>query len=140
MLAIFLFRGTVTPSRRQTLSFGEIIKRSNPIGTGLSIPGLIFLVYALTAGNVTGWSDTIVIGTLVAAVILLVAFVVFEKKLAQYPFVPLHLWESGNLGMGCALAAITYAVWQGANYFLTIQLQGNPSRHNAFLRYLLSIA
>ncbi|KAH9859280.1 hypothetical protein J1614_012194 [Plenodomus biglobosus] len=25
--------------------------------------------------------------------------------------------------MGCALAAITYAVWQGANYFLTIQLQ-----------------
>lgn len=132
MLAIFLFRGTVTPSQGQNLSFGEIIKRSNPMGTGLSILGLIFLVYALTTGNVTGWSDASVIGTLVAAVILLVAFVVVEKKLAQHPFVPPHLWESGNLGMGCALAAITYAVWQGANYFLTIQLQGNPSRYITF--------
>jgi hypothetical protein len=139
-LAIFMFRHTVTPNRGQTLTFGEIIKRSNPMGTGLSIPGLILLVYALTTGNVTGWSDATVLGTLVAAVILLVAFVVVEKKLAQYPFVPPHLWQSGNLGMGCALAAIMYAVWQGANYFLTIQLQGNPSRHNAFLRYLLSTA
>ncbi|KAH9868109.1 hypothetical protein J1614_007181 [Plenodomus biglobosus] len=123
LLAILFFRGTVTPSRGQTISFGEILRRSNPMGTGLSIPGLIFLVYALTAGNVIGWSDASVIGTLVAAVVLLAAFVVVEKKVAQYPFVPPHLWASGNLGMGCALAAITYAVWQGANYFLTIQLQ-----------------
>lgn len=124
VLAIVLFRGTEAPSREQSLSLGQIIERSNPVGTGLSIPGLIFLVYALTAGNESGWSDASVIGTLVAAVVLLLAFVVFEKKLARYPFVPRHLWKSSSLGIGCALAAITYAVWQGANYFLTLQLQG----------------
>ncbi|KAJ4386904.1 hypothetical protein N0V93_009803 [Gnomoniopsis smithogilvyi] len=123
LLAIALFRGVEAPSRKQSLSYLQIFKQSNPVGTGLSIPGLVLLVYALTAGNEVGWSNASVIGTLVAAAVLLLAFVVYELKLAQHPFLPRHLWTSANIGLGCVLAAITYAVWQGANYFLTLQLQ-----------------
>ena len=124
VLAIFLFRSIEAPSREHSLTLKQVIERSNPIGTGLSIPGLILLVYALTSGNEVGWSDGSVIGTLVAAAVLLVSFGYVEAKLAKYPFVPRHLWKTSDLSMGCILAAITYAVWQGANYFLTLQLQG----------------
>lgn len=123
VLAIFLFRNGQAPSREQTSGPKQIIKRINPIGTGLSIPGLVLLVYALTAGNKVGWSDKSVIGTLVVAAVLLLVFVAVEAKLARHPFVPRHLWKTSDLSIGCALAAITYAVWQGANYFLTLQLQ-----------------
>jgi uncharacterized membrane protein len=132
VLAMFLFRSTYTPGREQSLSLKQIIERSNPVGTGLSVPGLILLVYALTAGNEVGWSDASVIATLVAAVVMLLAFIASEKKLARNPFVPRSLWKSSHLAVGCALAAITYAVWQGANYFLTLQLQGNHSLHSPF--------
>lgn len=136
VLAISLFHSTEGARKQQSLLWDEVLARSDPVGTGLSIPGLILLVYALTAGNQVGWSDTSVVATLVLAVVLLLSFVFVEKKVARHPFVPPHLWKAGSLGVGCALAAITYAVWQGANYFLTIQLQGQFSPHFRILLFL----
>jgi uncharacterized membrane protein len=120
---LFLFRNQ-SPGSAESLTLYEILERVDPIGTTLSIPGLILLIYALTTGNIVGWSDGGVIGTLVAAVVLLAGFVYVEAKVARYPFVPRHLWKATGLASACALAAITYAVWQGANYFLALQLQG----------------
>ncbi|KAJ2986632.1 hypothetical protein NUW58_g4934 [Xylaria curta] len=122
VLALFLFRNQ-SPGSAESLSLLEILERVDPIGTALSIPGLILLIYSLTTGNIVGWSNGGVIGTLVAAVVLLAAFVFAEAKVVKYPFVPRHLWSSTDLPSACALAAITYAVWQGANYFLALQLQ-----------------
>ncbi|TGJ85542.1 hypothetical protein E0Z10_g3219 [Xylaria hypoxylon] len=122
ILALFLFRKQ-SPGSAGSLSLIEILERVDPIGTALSIPGLILLIYSLTTGNIVGWSNGGVIGTLVVAVLLLVAFVFVEAKIARYPFVPKHLWKATDLPSACALAAITYAVWQGANYFLALQLQ-----------------
>ncbi|KAI8623057.1 aminotriazole resistance protein [Xylariaceae sp. FL1651] len=122
ILALFLFRRQ-SPAIAESLTLAEIIERVNPIGTALSIPGLVLFIYALTAGNVVGWSNGGVIGTLVVSVVLLVGFVFVEAKIARYPFVPRHLWKATGLPSACALAAITYAVWQGANYFLALHLQ-----------------
>ncbi|KAF2971663.1 hypothetical protein GQX73_g1883 [Xylaria multiplex] len=122
VLALFLFRKQ-SPGSAGSLSLIEILERVDPIGTTLSIPGLILLIYSLTTGNIVGWSNGGVIGTLVVAVVLLAAFVFVEAKVARYPFVPRHLWKATDLPSACALAAITYAVWQGANYFLALQLQ-----------------
>ena len=47
----------------------------DPLGTTLSIPGLVLLIYGLTSGNIIDWDSGAVIGTLVAAVLLLVGFV-----------------------------------------------------------------
>ena len=84
----------------------------------------MLLIYGLTSGNIIGWDSEAVIGTIVAAVVLLVGFIFVEARIASNPLVPRHLWTVAELAGGCGLAALTYAVWQGANYFLTIQLQG----------------
>lgn len=96
----------------------------NPLSTFLSVTGLILLIYALTEGNQIGWGSGAVIGTLVTAVVCLAVFGVVEAKYSSYPFMPPHLWKSSGVPLGCLLAAFTYAVWQGANYFLTLLLQG----------------
>ena len=102
----------------------EILLRIDPLGTTFSIPGLVLLIYGLTSGNIIGWDSGAVIGTIVAAVLLLVGFVFVEARIASNPLVPRHLSTGAELAVGCGLAALTYAVWQGANYFLTIELQG----------------
>lgn len=102
----------------------EILLQIDPLGTTLSIPGLVLLIYGLTSGNIIGWDTGAVIGTIVAAVFLLAGFVFVEARIASHPLVPRYLWTGANLAVGCGLAALTYAVWQGANYFLTIELQG----------------
>ncbi|KAI1348882.1 aminotriazole resistance protein [Xylaria sp. FL0043] len=122
ILALILFRKQ-SPGSAGSLSLVQILERVDPLGTALSIPGLILLIYSLTSGNILGWSNGGVIGTLATAVVLLAGFVFVEAKLARYPFVPGHLWKTTDLPSACALAAITYAVWQGANYFLALQLQ-----------------
>lgn len=112
----------------------EILVRIDPLGTALSIPGLVLLIYGLTSGNIIGWDTGAVIGTIVASVVLLAGFVLVEARIASKPLVPRHLWTGPNLAVGCGLAALTYAVWQGANYVLTIELQGTQRSTNADIR------
>lgn len=117
----------------------EVVERLNPVGTSLSVSGLILLIYALTSGNEAGWSNGAVIGTLVAAIVLLVSFIFFETKMSRFPFVPRHMRKSSELLTGCVSAAMTYAVWQGANYFLTLQLQGKLQALHMLVLYLLDV-
>jgi hypothetical protein len=96
--------------------------RCDPLGTVSSIASVIFLIYGLTSGNSVGWNNRSVNVTLVLAIVFLLALMYVETKVGLYPLVPNHLWIGGNLGIGCLLAALTHAVWQGANYFLTLEL------------------
>ena len=115
---------------RDIPSLREILFRVDPLGTVLSVPGLVLLTYGLTSGNISGSDTGAVIGTIVAAVILLVCFVFVE---ASKLIVPRCLWTGANLAVGCGLAALTCAVWQGTNYFLTIELQGTQTSQNSYI-------
>ncbi|KAM5343579.1 hypothetical protein ACJ41O_012116 [Fusarium nematophilum] len=92
-------------------------------GTILSVSGLILLVYGLTAGNINGWDSPDVVATLVLSVLTLAAFVLVETKLSSDPILPGYIFEQRVQLLACAGAALTYAVWQGSNYLLTLQLQ-----------------
>ena len=133
--ALFLIRGTGKikddTTSRSSLSAVDVILRLDPVGIVLCVPGLVFLIFSLTSGNTTGWNSVSIIATLTTAIAFLVAFVLFEAYLAEYPLVPRHLWIGSNLAVGCVLAACAYGVWQGTNYILTLQLQG---RENYFRR------
>lgn len=108
----------------------SLLSHFDPLGISLSIPGLILFVYGLTTGNLNGWSEASVVATLVISVLLLAAFVFVELKVAQHPLIPRYLWSDRIKASGCLIAALTYAVWQAANYLLTLELQGLASPHS----------
>lgn len=124
-MALMLIRDIEPKEERSIPPLRDILLRADPVGTALSIPGLILLIYSLTSSNIIGWDNGAVIGTLVVAVLFLAGFVLVEAKFTKFPLVPRHLWKGGNLAIACGLAAFTYAIWQGANYFLTLELQGS---------------
>ncbi|RAL09633.1 MFS transporter [Aspergillus homomorphus CBS 101889] len=97
--------------------------RIDILGTSISVAALILLVYGLTTANIHGWDQVDVITTLVIAVVLFFVFVLVELKVSSHPILPDYLWGDRIKVLGCVVAALTYAVWQGSNYLLTLQLQ-----------------
>jgi EmrB/QacA subfamily drug resistance transporter len=84
-------------------------------GAVLVTAGLMSLVYALVKGNDNGWGSTETIGTLVLSAVLLVAFVVVQRR-AEAPLVPFHIFHNrsvlgadiGSLFVGAGIFAIFF--------------------------------
>ncbi|KAI1111373.1 aminotriazole resistance protein [Nemania sp. NC0429] len=120
VLAVFLLPAS---PRDRNIPWSTLVSRTDLLGSLLSLAGLVLLVYALTAGNINGWAAADVISTLVIGVVILAVFVFVELKVAAHPLLPHYLWSDVIKISGCTLAALTYAVWVGVNYLLTIELQ-----------------
>ncbi|MFD0273133.1 MFS transporter [Kitasatospora sp. NPDC127111] len=92
-------------------------------GLALSAAGLGALVYALIEGPSRGWTDARVLGCAVAAVLLLVAFVLLERRLPE-PMLELGLFRDGVLG-GALLSGfmVSFGMF-GAMFFLPLLMQG----------------
>src|SRR3954454_7676740 len=63
------------------------------LGTALYVTGLTGLVLGVSRGGISGWDDTLTIVSLVAAVILLPAFVIVERRAAA-PMLDLTIFET----------------------------------------------
>jgi EmrB/QacA subfamily drug resistance transporter len=63
------------------------------LGTLTFVAGLTGLVYGLSRGGLSGWDDPLVIWSLVAAVVLLPAFVLIEKRVSS-PMLDLTIFEN----------------------------------------------
>ena len=63
------------------------------LGTLTFVAGLTGLVYGLSRGGLSGWDDPLVIWSLVAAVVLLPAFVLIEKRVSA-PMLDLTIFEN----------------------------------------------
>lgn len=124
LFSLFLFPQSKSENTRDPPSPAEIIQRLDPWGTATSVAGLILLVYSLTSGNEYGWSSAKTLAPLIIAVVLLAVFVAVEIKVSTFPLIPRSLQSSTVLQFSCVMAALTYGVWQGANYVLTLELQG----------------
>ena len=119
----------------------ERMVRFDVLGIFLGIPGLLILNYSLTLANSDGWGSGQIIGTLVAAVVLLALFLLHERR-ATIPLMPSRLFHDLSFNLTLVLAVNTYAVRQACTYFLTIQLQaqGNSPIHTAVLFIPLGIS
>ena len=122
-----------SPKRLPVLMRERMI-RFDVLGIFLGIPGLLILNYALTSANTDGWGSGQIIGSLVAAVVLLTLFLLHERR-ATVPLMPIRLFHDLSFNLTLILAVNTYAVRQACTYFLTIQLQaqGNSPIHTAVL-------
>lgn len=65
------------------------------LGAVISTAGLILLQFVLSGGGVYGWDQPFIIILLIAAIGLLVGFVVLEKYVSN-PLMPLSLWKISN--------------------------------------------
>jgi EmrB/QacA subfamily drug resistance transporter len=74
-------------------------ERLDLVGVGLVSAGVVALVWGLSRAGEVGWSSAEVVGTLVAGAVLLVAFVRWERSVAE-PMVPLRLFADRDFAIG----------------------------------------
>ncbi|MER5909391.1 MFS transporter [Streptomyces sp. NPDC001982] len=91
-------------------------------GVVLSTLGLVSLVYGFTRAESDGWGDSVTISLFVAAVVLLVAFVVTEAKV-KAPLLPLRVVTDRNRGGVYLSLGLAIIAMFGTFLFLTYYLQ-----------------
>jgi EmrB/QacA subfamily drug resistance transporter len=98
-------------------SSGLEINQGNDVpGTLLSFFGLAILLYALTTGSEWGWTSPLIAGLLFLSLLLIVAFLVWEK-ICACPLIDFSLFR--NSRFTCAtLAAFFGYMLMGGNQFL----------------------
>lgn len=92
-------------------------------GVVTSTLGLVALVYGFTRANESGWSAPSTIALLVAAVVLLVAFVIIERKTAE-PLLPPRVFTERNRAGAFSVALLTGLALFGMFLFLVYYMQG----------------
>jgi EmrB/QacA subfamily drug resistance transporter len=91
-------------------------------GTVLVTGGMLLLVYALVEAPDHGWGSASVIGELVAAGVLLAAFVVNEQRAAN-PLVPLSIFRVRGIAAADTAQLIALAGFLAMFFFLTLYMQ-----------------
>jgi EmrB/QacA subfamily drug resistance transporter len=96
--------------------------RLDPVGTVLVVAGLVALVYGLSEAETKGWGAPLTLALLLAGAVLLVAFVVAERRV-PHPLLPLRIVLDRFRG-GSFLAILLSAMGMfGLFLFLTYYLQ-----------------
>ncbi|MEV0898085.1 DHA2 family efflux MFS transporter permease subunit [Actinoplanes sp. NPDC049802] len=92
-------------------------------GTVTAVTGLVALVYGLANAESDGWTSAGTLGPIIAGVVLLIAFVAIERRVA-HPLMPLRVVLDRNRGGSYASIAIAGAGMFGIFLFLTYYLAG----------------
>jgi len=92
-------------------------------GVVTSTLGLVALVYGFTKANESGWAATSTIVLLIAAVVLLTAFVVIERNTAQ-PLLPPRVFTERNRAGAFLTSLLIGLALFGMFLFLVYYLQG----------------
>jgi EmrB/QacA subfamily drug resistance transporter len=91
-------------------------------GLGLGSAGLFGLVYGLVRSQTLGWGATQVLGTLAAGTVLLVAFVLHERRTAE-PMLPMGFFAQRGFAVTNAVSLAMYFGMFGSVFFLSQFLQ-----------------
>ncbi|MET7282200.1 DHA2 family efflux MFS transporter permease subunit [Kribbella sp. NPDC005582] len=92
------------------------------LGAVLGTAGLMAIVYGVVRSEPRGWGSAEVIGVLTAGVVLMVAFVIVERRSAA-PLVPLRLFRSRALSISGASLSLNGAAFLSMFFLTAIYLQ-----------------
>jgi EmrB/QacA subfamily drug resistance transporter len=96
--------------------------RLDPLGAVLSTAGLGVLTWSIIEAAERGWTDGIVLGGFVVAVVALAGFVAWELRTAS-PMLDVRLFRVRRFsGASVSIALVFFSLF-GAIYFLTVYLQ-----------------
>jgi MFS family permease len=104
-------------------SRGELGRRGFDLpGAATVTAGLSGLVYALVRATTVGWGSPQTIGVLIVAVVLLISFVVIERR-SEAPLVPFAFFRLRSVSAANATMLALGAAVIGLFYFLSLYLQ-----------------
>ncbi|WP_078859790.1 MFS transporter [Streptomyces rubellomurinus] len=107
--------------QRDHIAKGRRIKLDLP-GALLGCGGLLAIVFGTSEAVTRGWSDGLVIGSLLLGVALLALFVLVEKR-SSHPLLPIHIVADRNRGGGALAVGLAMVGMFGLFLFLTYYLQ-----------------
>ena len=84
--------------------------------------GISLLVYGLNKAGPSGWTDSLTLGPIAGAVVLLASFIVIELRSAE-PLMPLRIFANRNRSGAYAIRFAIGATLSGFLFFLTQFLQ-----------------
>jgi EmrB/QacA subfamily drug resistance transporter len=103
-------------------SFGAKISSFDTPGAVLGTGGMLVLIYALVRAPDVGWGAARTIGELAAAAVLLIAFVLNERR-RRSPLVPLSIFRIKGLAAADATMVIAIAGFYAVFFFVTLYMQ-----------------
>jgi EmrB/QacA subfamily drug resistance transporter len=98
------------------------VKNFDALGALLVTGGMLLLIYTLVKAPSVGWGTTRTIAGLVGAALLLLAFVVNERRDSN-PLVPLSIFRIKGLAAADATQVIAMAGFYSMFFFLTLYMQ-----------------
>lgn len=98
--------------------------RFDILGALLSVAGMVSMVYGFIHVAHDGWSNTETFVVFAAAIVLLLAFVAYEAKIAREPMMPMRIFEDRNRAGAYLVMFVAGAGLFGMFYFITFFVQG----------------
>ena len=96
--------------------------RLDPIGALLSILGLTALLYAIIEAPAEGWGEPVILSTLIGGVVLLVAFVLWERH-SDHPMLDVTFFSNPRFSAASASITVVFFAMFGSIFLLTQYFQ-----------------
>ncbi|WP_130437083.1 MFS transporter [Streptomyces sp. BK239] len=97
--------------------------RIDPVGVVLSVVGLVLLVYGIIkGGELADFSDPTVLSTIGAGLLVLVAFVLFEKH-SDHPSIDVTYFKNKVFSAAISVIALVFFALMGVTFFAVFYTQ-----------------
>ncbi|MEU0676867.1 MFS transporter [Streptomyces sp. NPDC006172] len=97
--------------------------RIDPVGVVLSVVGLVLLVYGIIkGGELADFSDPTVLSTIGAGLVVLVAFVLFEKR-SDHPSIDVTYFKNKVFSAAITVIALVFFALMGVTFFAVFYTQ-----------------
>ena len=95
--------------------------RFDYLGSLLSFAGLALLVFFLSKGRTLGWTSTVTIAGLLVSILLLAAFVFWERKVKE-PILDLTIFRNRSFSISILASILGFGLMAGSNVLLPFYL------------------
>ncbi|MHC3472534.1 MFS transporter [Streptomyces sp. 7R007] len=97
--------------------------RIDPVGVVLSVVGLVLLVYGIIkGGELADFTDAQVLATIAAGLVVLTAFIVFEKR-SDHPSLDVSYFKNKVFSAAMAAIALVFFALMGVTFFSVFYTQ-----------------
>lgn len=101
---------------------GEPGRHIDVPGAVLAALGLAGVVFGLIEGERLGWTSPVILVSIIAGAVMLVAFVLYQRRAAD-PMLPLRLFRARNFAWGNLATTAIYGALSLGGFVLTLFLQ-----------------